>query len=175
MSSAAKSSVSPAAGASASSSASDRNFAIGERRSPLSSRMTYASPFAPRSFASSSSVASSAREKVRGTRRYRTASAFAKTPNSDPRVASVASSSSSPNRRSGLSVPKRRSTSANVSRGHGVGISTPRHSRQMVANISSIEAKSASRSGKLISTSSWVISCTRSARRSSSRKQIAIW
>ena len=30
-------------------------------------------------------------------------------------------------------------------------------------------------SGKLISTSSWVISCTRSARRSSSRKQIAIW
>ena len=64
--------------------------------------MTYARPFAPRSFASSSSVASSARENVRGTRRKRTASAFAKTPNSEPRVASVASSSSSANRSVGL-------------------------------------------------------------------------
>ena len=137
--------------------------------------MTYARPFAPRSFASSSSAEISARLNVRGTRRNRTASAPAKTPNSEPLVASVASSSSSPKRVSGLSEPNRRSASAKVMRGQGVAISTPRHSRQIAANISSIRRKSTSRSGKLISTSSWVISCTRSARRSSSRKQIAIW
>ena len=60
--------------------------------------MRYASPLAPCTFASSSSVASSARENVRGTRRNRTVSAEAKTPNAEPRVSSVASSSSSAKR-----------------------------------------------------------------------------
>ncbi len=173
--SAANSSVSPGAGASSANSFSERNFAIGERSSPFASRTRYARPFAPRSFAISSSAPSSARENVLGTRRKRTASACAKTPNPDPRVASVASSSSRANRVSGLSDPNRRSASANVMRGHGVSISTPRHSRQIAANISSIRRNRSSRSGNAISTSSCVISCTRSARRSSSRKQIAIW
>src|SRR4029078_10624660 len=48
------SSVSPGAGARASSSCSERNFAIGERSSPLSSRTTYDRPVAPRSSASAS-------------------------------------------------------------------------------------------------------------------------
>jgi len=49
------------------------------------------------------------------------------------------------------------------------------HSRHTICTIRSISAKMNSWSGNAISTSSWVISCTRSARRSSSRKQIAIW
>ena len=65
----------------------------------------YASPFAPHSFATSSSRSSSARENARGTRRKRTAGASAKTLNSDSRVASVASSISRLKRRSGLSEP----------------------------------------------------------------------
>ncbi len=52
---------------------------------------------------------------------------FAKTPNSEPRVTSVASWISSPKRRSGLSVPYRASASAYVRRGNGrVGASRPR-------------------------------------------------
>ena len=50
-------------------------------------------------------VAISEREYTFGTRKKRTASAPAKTPNSEPRVTSVASSSSSPKRVSGLSEP----------------------------------------------------------------------
>ena len=53
---------------------------------------------------------------------------------------SVASSISSAKRVSGLSVPKRRSASANVIRGNGVSISIPRHSRQIRAYICSIVA-----------------------------------
>ena len=49
--SATNSSVSPGFAAKASSSACERNFAIGERSSPDSSRASHASPFAPRSFA----------------------------------------------------------------------------------------------------------------------------
>ena len=65
----------------------------------------YASPFAPHPFATSSSFASSPRDSSCGTRRKRTASASANTANSEPRVTSVASSISSPKRRSGLSEP----------------------------------------------------------------------
>ena len=95
-SSAAKSSVEPGSARKASSSASERNFAIGERTSPSSSTTRYARPFAPHSLAISSSRCNSLREYACGTRRNRTASAFEKTPNSEPRVTSVASSSSSP-------------------------------------------------------------------------------
>ncbi len=90
-------------------------------------------------------------------------------------MTSVASSSSSPKRRSGLSEPKRRSASSHVIRGNGVSSSTPMQSRQTVATIVSISPKISSWSGNAVSTSSCVISWTRSARRSSSRKQIAIW
>ncbi len=100
----------------------------------------YARPFAPHSFASSSSFARSPREYACGTRRKRTASAFLKTPNSELRVTAVASSISRPKRVSGLSVPKRRSASSKVIRGNGVGISIPRHSRQIRAYIRSIVA-----------------------------------
>ena len=54
-----------------------------------------------------------------GTRMKRTASAPAKTPNCEPRVTPVASSSSSLKRWSGLSEPKRRSASAYVRRANG--------------------------------------------------------
>ena len=67
----------------------------------------YASPFAPHSFATSSRRPSSAREYSLGTTMNRTVSAPANTPNSEPRVTSVASWISSPKRRSGLSVPYR--------------------------------------------------------------------
>ena len=67
-----------------------------------------------------------------GTRRKRTASAPANTPNSraagEPRSRPRARARSA---RSGLSEPKRRSASAYVSRGNGVSISTPTHSRQI--------------------------------------------
>ena len=46
-----------------------RNFAIGERTSPLSSKTRYASPFAPHSFANSSSFCSSPRENDFGATR----------------------------------------------------------------------------------------------------------
>ncbi len=72
----------------------------------------YASPFAPHSFANASSWSSSARESSWGTRRKRTAGAPEKTLNSELRVSAVASSISRPNRRSGLSVPKRAIDSA---------------------------------------------------------------
>ena len=118
---------------------------------------------------------SSLRENACGTRRNRTASAPANTPNCDSRVTAVASSSSSSSRRSGLSEPKRRSASSYVSRENGTASSTPTHSRQIAAIVVSISEKRNSWSGNDSSTSSWVISWTRSARRSSSRKQIAIW
>ena len=69
----------------------------------------------------------------------RTDGAPAKTPNCESRVISVASSSSSPKRRSGLSDPKRASASAHVSRGNGASSSTPRQSRQAVWIICSIK------------------------------------
>ena len=148
--------------------------ASGSRR--VSSRMRYARPLAPRSFATSSSVASSARENAWGTRRKRTASAPAKTPNSEPRVASVASSSSRPNRMSGLSDAE---APVGLREGHAAGTASGSRCRGTRARSARTSppssAKSSSRSGKHISTSSCVISCTRSARRSSSRKQIAIW
>jgi hypothetical protein len=75
----------------AASSASERNFAIGERTSPLSSATMYARPRAPHSFATSSRRASSAREKARGATMKRTHGTLANTPNSEPRVTSVAS------------------------------------------------------------------------------------
>ena len=56
--------VEPGSARNAASSASERNFAIGERTSPLSSTTMYARPLAPHSFATSSSRASSAREKA---------------------------------------------------------------------------------------------------------------
>ncbi len=105
----------------------------------------------------------------------RTAGAFPNTPNSDPRVASVASSISSPKRRSGLSLPKRACASPCVMRSNGVTSSSPIPSRQTAAHIRSMSAKRNSWSGNAISTSSCVISWTRSARRSSSLKQMAIW
>ncbi len=99
------SSVEPGGAANAASSCSDRNFAIGERTSPSAPWTMYARPFAPHSFATSSSLASSARENSCGTTMNRTVSAPPKTPNSEPRVTSVASWISTPKRRSGLSVP----------------------------------------------------------------------
>ena len=60
--SATKSTVEPGGARKASSSCSERNFAIGERTSPDSSTTRYASPFAPHSFANSSRRPSSARE-----------------------------------------------------------------------------------------------------------------
>ena len=69
-------------------------------------------PLPPTPSRSSSSAASSARENSRGTVRKRTPRASAKTPNSEPRVTSVASSISRPKRRSGLSVPYRAIASA---------------------------------------------------------------
>ena len=72
---AAKSTVEPGSLRNASSSRSERNFAIGERTSSPS-YTRYARPFAPHSFAISSSRCSSARENARGATRKRTVSAL---------------------------------------------------------------------------------------------------
>ena len=61
--------VEPGGARNASSSPSVRNFAIGERTSRLSSYTRYASPFAPHSFAKSSSFCSSPRENDLGATR----------------------------------------------------------------------------------------------------------
>ena len=100
-----KSTVDPAGASKAASSAGERNLAIGERTSPSSSTTTYASPFAPHSFARSSRRWISLRENALGATMKRTDSAFLKTPNSDSRVTAVASWISRPKRRSGLSEP----------------------------------------------------------------------
>ncbi len=71
-------------------------------------------------------------------------------------------------RRSGLSVPNRRIASAYVRRGSGVGTSTS-ISFHNALMISSESSRTSSCSTKLISTSSWVNSGWRSARKSSSR------
>ena len=73
----------------------ERNFAIGELTSPLVAEHDVARPFAPQPLATSSSFASSARENALGAERNGRLRA-AKTPNSDPRVNSVASWISTP-------------------------------------------------------------------------------
>jgi hypothetical protein len=72
-------------------------------------------------------------------------------------------------------MPKRSIASSYFMRWNGGLSATPIVSRQMRATIRSMSAKRNSWSGNAISTSSWVSSCSRSARRSSSRKQRAIW
>ena len=140
--SAAKSSVSPGAGASASSSCSERNFAIGERISPalvaddvgeaLGAELLR--PLLERGDLGARVHARHAEEPHGlGARRRRRTRSRAST--------AVASSISSAKRVSGLSEPKRRSASAYVMCGNGRGISIPRHSRQTAANVSSISSE----------------------------------
>ena len=81
-----------------------------------------------------------------------------------------------PKRTSGLSTPKRSMASCHVRRGNGV-VMAPRkpladHAEEMARSST---AKTSSSSTKDISRSSWVNSGWRSARRSSSRMQRAIW
>ena len=84
---------------------SERNLAIGERTSPASSKTRYARPFAPHSFATSSSR----RELAAGERLRNREVAHARRVREDAELGaareSVASSISRPKRRSGLSLP----------------------------------------------------------------------
>jgi hypothetical protein len=98
-----------------------------------------------------------------------------KTLNSDAFAHSSTPTSSSPNRMSGLSTPKRSIASLQAMRGNGVGSSTWSASRNVSASARSQAAKTSSSSTKDISMSSCVNSGWRSARRSSSRKQRATW
>ena len=75
---------------------------------------------------------------------------------------------------SGRSVPKRRTTSACVSRGNGVARGIPATAKDST-RTRSISSCRSSGSMNEASTSSWVNSGWRSARRSSSRKQRTIW
>ena len=105
----------------------------------------------------------------------RTASAPPKTPNSEPRVTSVASWISTPKRRSGLSVPYFAIASSYAIRGNGrAGASRPSAANALTTASSSTSSTS-SRSTNAISRSSCRNSNCRSARRSSSRQQVAIW
>ena len=126
-SSAPKSTVEPGSRAEdASSSSAERNFAIGERTSPSSSIDEVREPLrSPLLGELLEPLELGARELLRHAEEADTQAALAKTPNSEPRVTSVASSISRPKRRSGLSEPKRRSASSQVSRGNGVSSSTP--------------------------------------------------
>ncbi len=81
---------------------------------------------------------------------------------------SATSTSSIPKRRSGLSEPNRRIASAYVMRGIGVATSTPMSSHAALTTASPTSMTS-SWSTNDISTSSWVNSGWRSARKSSSR------
>src|SRR5262249_16761998 len=101
--------------------------------------------------------------------------ALQNTPKPDWLAMSETSTISSPNRRSGLSEPYFASTSAIVIRGHGDATCTPTHpSKNSTASASTVERTSSSSTND-ISRSSWVNSGCRSARRSSSRRQRAIW
>ncbi len=79
-----------------------------------------------------------------------------------------------PKRMSGRSVPKRRTASAWVMRGKGAVTSTPAAAKDSTSTRS-IRSWISAGSTKEASTSSWVNSGWRSARRSSSRKQRTIW
>ena len=79
-----------------------------------------------------------------------------------------------PKRRSGLSVPKRSSASAQVMRSIGGGRS-PVAASAASSTASDTKAITSSWVAKEHSMSSWVNSNWRSARRSSSRRQRAIW
>ena len=166
----------PARRRSASSSCSERNLAIGERTSPASSRTMYARPFAPHSFANSSSSASSLRE--RRLRHAEEAHGLGAREDAELRAA----------RRLGRVLDLEPEAQVGLVRAEApVGLCVG-HARERRLELDA-EALAPDRgehrppsartgtprSGNDISTSSWVISCTRSARRSSSRKQIAIW
>jgi hypothetical protein len=91
-----------------------------------------------------------------------------------PATAALTSSSSSPNRTSGLSLPYLPMASAYVMRRKGVARSTPLTCLNMALTSPSMVPRMPSWSVQAISRSSCVNSGCRSARRSSSRKQRAI-
>ena len=88
--------------------------------------------------------------------------------------AGVSSWISIPKRRSGLSEPYLPIASLYGIRGSGSGTSTPISAKAALIT-GSIRPKTMSGVANEISTSTWVNSGWRSARRSSSRKQRAIW
>ena len=158
-----------------------RNLATGERREPSSCTATHTSPFAPSACASAIRSSPSLREvpsPAPGTTRPRTtpppSTTERNTPNSVRPAASVQSRISMPNRRSGRSVPKRRMASAYAMRGNGVGRSIPASAKH-ATRTASVRSSMSPGSTKEASTSNCVNSGCRSARRSSSRKQRAIW
>mmetsp|Transcript_22825 Transcript_22825/g.70934 ORF Transcript_22825/g.70934 Transcript_22825/m.70934 type:complete len:279 (-) Transcript_22825:561-1397(-) len=98
-----------------------------------------------------------------------------KTLNPHPATAAETSLSSSAKRVSGLSQPYLPMASSYVMRGKGVGRSTPSTSLKIALTRSSCSARMVSWSANASSMSSCVNSGCRSARRSSSRKHLAIW
>ncbi len=170
-------------------SASDRNLATGELSdgtvppSAGGSTRIHTRPLAPQSLAWS--VRSSSWLRVLSappsTRMPLTAAAW-NALNSVAEKIEVRSTSSMPKRTSGLSVPKRSSASCqvicgNIDRvaGHGRPGRSPVAASVAAATASEMKASTSAWLTKLASASSCMNSNCRSARRSSSRRQRAIW
>lgn len=173
--------LAPSADTSADFSESERNFATGESSAPASPTFIHTRPLAPSCLARSVSwssllrpIAAASGYVAASTRRPLMHPAEANALNPVPANTAVSSTSSIPKRRSGLSDPKRFIASCHVMRSIGGGV-VPVAARAAAITAREIASSTSSLSTKLISASSCVNSYCRSARRSSSRKQRAIW
>ena len=174
-------SVAPIVATKASRSASDRNFATGDSTAPPACTFIHTRPLAPIFFARSVSASSLLRP-------YAAASGYVaastriplmdcapeKALNSVEANSCVSSTNSIPNRRSGLSTPKRSIASRHVMRSI-VGGFSPVTASAAAVTARPMNSRTSSCETKDISASSCMNSYWRSARKSSSRKHFAIW